>query len=77
MKPVVLMSVTLVTFPEASAGHRLYDCTENIVHARCPCDHPQFPWPSSGITWITRQWLFPIMTARNGDPGVLLTLLLL
>lgn len=36
MKPVVLMSVTLVTFPEASAGHRLYDCPENIVHASVP-----------------------------------------
>lgn len=30
MKPVVLMSVTLITFPEASAGHRLY------VHASVP-----------------------------------------
>lgn len=37
MKPAVVMSVTLVTFPEvcgrmASAGYGLYECTQNTVY---------------------------------------------
>lgn len=66
MKPVVLMSVTLVTFPEVWTAW-LVQAT-GFMSAQRTLYMPGVPVAT--FTWTTRQWLFPIRTARNGDPGV-------